>query len=238
MPVSGKSTETLGLVVALPAEAHSMGVRGMRAGDCMRRQHGWVAVSGIGPRNATRAAESLLARGVSRLANWGVAGALGADLAPGDLLVPDRIRCAHDEPGFATDADACERLIAVLSASLNVRRGVLWSSRQPVSTRAEKRALAECSGAAAVDMEAASVAAVAARANIPFVAVKAICDPLTRELPARVVRALDDADGGFSLRMVSAIAFGGPTAWRAAHALAQDFSRARHSLATAATLAA
>ncbi|HEX5353562.1 MAG TPA: hypothetical protein VFW60_05735 [Rhodanobacteraceae bacterium] len=238
MSAPDKPTESVGLLMALPAEAHSVGVPGLHPGDCVRWRHGWVAVSGIGPRNARHAAERLLACGASRLANWGVAGALRPDLAAGDVLVPERIRCAPGDPGFATDADACERLIAALSAGLNVHRGVLWSARQPVSTQAEKKALAESSGAVAVDMEAASIAAVAARANIPFVAVKAICDPVTRELPARILGALDGADGGFSLRMLSAIAFGGPTAWRAAHALARDFARARHSLTAAAALAA
>jgi hypothetical protein len=87
-------------------------------------------------------------------------------------------------------------------------------------------------------MEAASVAAVAARAKLPFVALKAICDPAACELPARIVRALDVSAGGFSWRMVSAIALGGPATWHAARMLARDFTRARHALATAATLAA
>ncbi|TAN05736.1 MAG: hypothetical protein EPN36_05595 [Rhodanobacteraceae bacterium] len=232
------AADAIGLVVALPAEAHSIGVRGLHPGECARWRHGWVAVSGIGPHNALRAAERLLACGVTRLANWGVAGALDGGLAPGDVLVPDRIRYAQDDPGFATDAEACEHLIANLSASLNVHRGTLWSTQQPVATPADKRALAERSGAVAVDMEAAPIAAVAARAKLPFVAVKSICDPVTRELPAGIVRALDGSDGGFSLRMLSAIALGGPSTWRAARSLARDFARARHSLAAAARLAA
>ncbi|MGH8184594.1 MAG: hypothetical protein ACREPH_13135 [Rhodanobacteraceae bacterium] len=232
------AADAIGLVVALPAEAHSIGVRGLHPGDCARSQHGWVAVSGIGPHNALRAAERLLACGVNRLANWGVAGALDSGLAPGDVLVPDRIRYTQDDPGFATDADACERLVAVLSPSLTVRRGTLWSTQQPVATSADKRALAERSGAIAVDMEAAPIAAVAARAKLPFVAVKSICDPVTRELPAGIVQALDGSDGGISLRMLSAIALGGPATWRAARSLARDFALARHSLAAAARLAA
>ena len=226
------------MVVALPAEAHSVGARGVHVGDCARWRHGWVAVSGIGPHNAMRAAERLIACGAGRLANWGVAGALDARLAPGDVLIADRIRYAQDEPGFATDADECMRLTAALSASLRVRHGTLWSSPQPVATPADKRTLANRSGAIAVDMEAAPVAAIAARAHVPFVAVKAICDPLTRELPTRIVDALEGADRGLSLRMVSAIAFGGPATWRAARLLTRDFARARRSLATAATLAA
>ncbi|HET9818288.1 MAG TPA: hypothetical protein VFP92_03885 [Rhodanobacteraceae bacterium] len=230
--------DCIGLVVALPAEARSVGARGVRPGECTRWQHGWVAVSGVGPHNAMRAAERLLACRVTRLANWGVAGALDARLEPGDILVPDRIRHAPDDPGFATDPVARERIISACSGTLTVRRGALWSASEPIPTRADKRALAERSGAIAVDMEAASVAAVAARANLPFVAVKAICDPLARELPPRIVRALDGGDGGVSWRMFAAIAFGGPATWSAARSLAQDFSHARRALASAARLAA
>ncbi|MDE2224704.1 MAG: hypothetical protein KGJ46_05460 [Xanthomonadaceae bacterium] len=238
MSTPGGPAEGTGLVVALPAEAHSIGVHGMHPGDCVRWRDGWIAVSGIGPHNAMRAAERLLACGVARLANWGVAGALDATLAAGDVLIVDRIRYARDDPGFATDADASEQLAAALSAALHVRRGTLWSATQPVATPSEKRALAERSGALAVDMEAAPVAAVALRAKLPFVVVKAICDPAARELPAGIVRALDGADEGWSLRMVAAIAFGGPATWRAVHALSRDYRRARRSLATAAALAA
>jgi adenosylhomocysteine nucleosidase len=228
----------VGLIVALPAEAHSIGVRGIGIGECARWRTGWVAVSGMGPHNAMRAAERLLACGVARLANWGVAGALTPDLVSGDVLIPDRIGYMRDDPGFATDADLAAQLTELLSASLRVRRGILWSTPQPVATTADKQALATRSHALAVDMEAAPIAAVAARARLPFVAVKAICDPVDRELPAGMVGALEGADRGWSLRMVSAIALGGPAMWRAARALSRDFRRARRSLATAAALAA
>ena len=228
----------VGLIIALPAEAHSIGVRGLGIGECTRWRDGWVAVSGMGPHNAMRAAERLLACGVARLANWGVAGALASDLVSGDVLIPDRICYMRDDPGFATDPGLAEQLTELLSASLRVRRGILWSTSQPVATTADKQALATRSHALAVDMEAAPIAAVAARAKLPFVAMKAICDPVDRELPAGMAGALEGADRGWSLRMVSAIALGGPTTWRAARALSRDFRRARRSLATAAALAA
>jgi adenosylhomocysteine nucleosidase len=238
MAIPEDHTDGIGLVVALPAEAHSMGACGMHVGDCTRWRKGWVAVSGLGPHNAMRAAERLLACGASRLANWGVAGALASELGPGDVLIPHHVRYAQDDPGFATDSDLSARLVELLSASLRVHDGILWSAPQPVATPTDKRVLAGRTGAVAVDMEAAPVAAVAARAKLPFVAVKAICDPVVRELPAGIVHALEGADRGWSLRMVSAIAFGGPVTWRAARALSRDFRRARRSLATAATLAA
>jgi len=159
-----------GLVVALPAEAHSLGARGMHVGDCARWRRGWMAVSGIGPHNAMRAAERLLACGASQLANWGVAGALDAGFTPGDVLIPDHVRYNHDDPGFATDPLLDARLIELLSPRLRVRRGVLWSAPQPIATAADKQALAARSGAVAVDMEAAPIAAVAARAKLPVAA--------------------------------------------------------------------
>ncbi len=232
-------TDCVGLVVALPAEARSLGLRHLRPGGCARWRHGWAAMAGVGCHNAMHAAERLLACGVTQLANWGVAGALDADLQPGDVLVPDRIRYADDDAtGFIPDPDFSAHTAHLLAGNLRVSRGVLWSARRPLASRADKQALAQRSGAIAVDMEAAAVAAVATRAKLPFVAVKSICDPLARELPARIVQALDGAGGGFSLRMVAAITLGGPATWRAARSLAADFARARHSLATAARLVA
>jgi adenosylhomocysteine nucleosidase len=235
--MSSEPTDRNGLIVALPAEARSLGVRGVRPGECARWQHGWLAVSGIGPHNAMRAAERLLECGIDRLANWGVAGALDGELAPGDIVVPDRIRHAPDDPGFATDAIARERIVSACSGSLTVRQGALWSAPEPLASQADKRAVAAQSGAIAVDMEAASIAAVATRAGLPFVAVKAICDPLDRELPRRIMRALDGGTAGPSLRRLSAIAFGGPPVWSAVRSLSQDFARARRALNSAARLA-
>lgn len=236
--MSSARADRNGLIVALPAEARSVGARGVRPGGCARSQHGWIAVAGIGPHNAMRAAERLLECGVDRIANWGVAGALDASLAPGDIVVPDRIRHADDDPGFATDAAARARIAAACAGTLRVRQGTLWSAPEPIAGEAGKRALAKRSGAIAVDMEAASIAAVAARAGLPFVAVKAICDPLDRELPLRILRALDGGGSGPSWRMLSAIAFGGPPVWSAARSLARDFARARVALTSAARLAA
>ena len=227
--------DATGWVIALPAEARSVGIRHLARGGCARWHDGWLALSGPGRHAAMRAAERLLACGVTRLASWGVAGALDDDFAPGDVLVPDRIAYRSDDIGFATDVERSAWLARTFAPGLRVRRGVLWSAAQPVATCHDKRELAARSGAQAVDMEAAAVAAVALRAGLPFVAVKAICDPLDRELPARIVAAFD-AGGRVTPRLVASIATGGPAVWRAARTLARDFARARHALATAARL--
>lgn len=233
MPATLAPTESAGLVVALPAEARCLGLRGARIGACLCWRRGWVAISGIGPHNAMHAAERLLSCGATLLVSWGVAGALDEKFAPGDMLIPEHVLHASDDIGFATDPQISGHMTETLSTQLQVRRGDLWSSEQPITTRADKRALAARTGAVAVDMEAAAVAAVAARAQLPFVAVKAICDPASRELPARIAQTLG---AGVSLRLLAAIAFGGPATWHATRKLAQDFGCARRSLAIASRL--
>lgn len=239
MPRSIPSTERIGLIVALPAEARSVGVHGVPIGKCVRWKHGCVAISGVGFENATQAAQRLVACGVGTLANWGVAGALAPGLEPGDVVIPERICHVEGEAGYATDPTACRHLVDMLAATnLRIDRGKLWSAPQPVATCAEKHDLAARTGAVAVDMEAAAIAIVAAHSHLPFIAVKAICDSAARELPPRVVEAMEGAEDGFSWRMLAAIVFGGAATWRAARELAHDFACARRSLATAAALAA
>jgi adenosylhomocysteine nucleosidase len=52
-----------------------------------------------------------------------------------------------------------------------------------IATAAEKAALHRASNALAVDMESARAAVAAARARVPFVILRAIADPATRDLP-------------------------------------------------------
>ncbi len=236
MSSPGASTE-FGLVVALPAEAHCMGFSDVRTGECVRWRGGWFALSGTGPCKAAAAAERLLARSVRGLVNWGVAGALDPALRPGDVLIPDRVLEARDEAGFVPDSACCGRLVAALQGSMHVTRGALWSAAEPVTARADRRALAERSGAIAVDMEAAAVAGVAARANLPFAAVKAICDPLERELPVAAIRAFAGTNGALEPHLLPRLLLGGPALWLDLARLARDFAAARRALAAAANIA-
>jgi adenosylhomocysteine nucleosidase len=59
------------------------------------------------------------------------------------------------------------------------------------ATAQEKAALAARTGAIAIDLESGSVARVAAEAGIPFIALRAICDPADRDLPPAALLALD-----------------------------------------------
>ncbi len=55
---------------------------------------------------------------------------------------------------------------------------------------ADKAAAHSTSGAVAVDMESHAIAAVAASADVPFVAIRAIADPAGRPLPRAVLGSI------------------------------------------------
>lgn len=192
---------------------------------------GWRVVrSGTGPERARRATERLLAAGCTRLLVWGCAGGLDPALAPGALLLADAV-VAPDLRRDALDPEWRRTLAARLPAGLAAQAGAIASVAAPVAAAAAKRALRERTGAAAVDMEAAAVAAVCRARDVPCAVLRAVADPAERALPALVVAAA-------GARFVAPHIVGGlvrrPRELSAVAGLARDFGRARRSLAAVA----
>ena len=182
----------LGVVTALKAEAMVLVKRPMAVGDVLHLPEGkLVKLSGIGPKQARLAAEALVENGATILLSWGIAGGIHASLSAGSLILPQRV-LSSDQSTFFTDAAWHERLRTRLSGSLDLHMGPLIQSPTVISTPSEKTALSKKSGAVAVDMESGSVAQVAALAGIPFMAIRAICDPLNTTIPANARIDIDE----------------------------------------------
>ena len=174
-----------------------------------RRVHDVLAVSGLafesriaaGPgvrtlsgagRSAALAAAiaDALREQAAAVVSFGVAGALTAALRPGAIVIgasivgPDGVQATHD----AWTRALIDRLPGALLAPI---AGVDAIVTNPDA----KRALRDATGAAAVDMESHIAARVAAEHGLPFVALRAIADPLERALPpaARVSMREDGA---------------------------------------------
>lgn len=191
------------------------------------RRAGWhVAHAGVGPERARIAADTLLAQGAERLLVWGTAGGLGPDLRPGCVVLPDLVRDAEGR-SYTLDPDWRERLIRAMPQGLSISTATIASVLSPVVTRAEKQALAEASGAVAVDMETAAIASFAQRHGIPCAAVRAIADPLELDLPSVVMAARSDR---LLPLEIPARLFVKPREVPAIKALARAFSAARKSL--------
>jgi adenosylhomocysteine nucleosidase len=147
-----------------------------------------LALSGIGLAAAATAAQALVNSGVSALMTFGMAGALDPALKPGSVVIPCELLGAD-----GTRYPACrswrERVAVAVSPLCAVTEGNLLTSAQAIDTPAEKAAALRSTGAAAVDMESAAVAEIAARHNLPFIAVRVIVDTAADILPRAVVAA-------------------------------------------------
>ncbi len=127
-------------------------------------------------------------RGLRAVVSFGIAGGLDPALQPGDIVV-----CAHldAQARFPTDSDLVRRLSDRLNgAPGRVVTGGLAGSDVAVMAVADKAALRARTGALAVDMESHVAAAYAARHALPFAAIRVVCDPAGRALPAFAASAL------------------------------------------------
>ena len=141
-----------------------------------------ILCSGGRPEIAANQAHALIAAGASTLMSFGIAGGLSSMLRPGSLVVADQVITEFDRyPALSSCASVIRAHVGPIYGSWNV-----------VATAAEKRELRQRTGALAVDMESGAVARVAMEAGIPFIALRAIADPATHNLPSAALLQLDE----------------------------------------------
>jgi adenosylhomocysteine nucleosidase len=146
-----------------------------------------LVANGIGGRRAVQAVEAALsAASVDAVVSLGFCGALDPDLAIGNIFVASRIQ--GDEGSFATQLpEAPHRFASGLLVSID-----------HVAQTAEEKARLWSTGAAAVEMEAAGVAAVAARHGLPLYCIRSVTD-LAGEAFANDLNAALRPDGQFDV---------------------------------------
>jgi hopanoid-associated phosphorylase len=142
---------------------------------------------------AREAARDMIDAGATALLSFGSAGGLSADLAAGDIVLADAVVAPTGER-YATDPQWRERIDAaarqVFAGATLPMVGAIAGSDRPILTPRAKTVLAISSSAVAVDMESHAVAQVAAAANLPFLALRAIVDPSDRTVPEAAFRAV------------------------------------------------
>ncbi len=155
-----------------------------------------LCLSSMGSDAARGAALKLHEHGCSALVSFGVAAALDDKLIPGDLVLPESI--AVNGGSLPVDLQWRNCLAGLLSKHLTVAGGTLIDTGIPLTSRQVKLALGEANGACAADMESAAVAKVAADNNIPFIAIRAIVDPIDFSPPEALLSAVYP-DGGVDI---------------------------------------
>ncbi len=181
-----------GIVVALPEELSTLTSKKIAKGCCVFINGTLVlAFSGAGADNARIASELLVSQGATRLISWGCAGALAAPLNQGDLVLPDTLIDAEGCQ-IAFDPAWLKAAQNALTPYLKIHTGCLVESKTIVATAEDKKQLHLKMNAIVVDMETIAIAKIAALNKLPFLAIRAIADPVDMDLPKAINHALND----------------------------------------------
>lgn len=169
------SARRLAIITALPEE---LGPLRLRFGSDVV-----LGSTGDGPERAAAGLEQIFdAFEPAEILFLGVAGGLAPELAVGDVVVGTEIR---DAP--APDPALLERALSIRGAF----PGKIASTNRIATTAAEKAQIYEATGAAAIDLESATWARVAAARGIPFIIVRAVSDTVSETLPIDFNRFMD-----------------------------------------------
>ncbi|TNC12109.1 phosphorylase [Methylobacterium terricola] len=137
-------------------------------------------------RDLLRARRSPGCRAVMSL---GIAGGLDPALVPGDVVVATGVSAGGmRHPAHAEVVAALRHRLAGVPARV-VLADVVGVEAAVLSPQAKAQLRAE-TGAAAVDMESHVAAAFAEAHGLPFCAVRVVCDPADRALPAAIAKAI------------------------------------------------
>jgi len=219
----------LGIVVSLPRELKGLTREPIPVGAWRAiTDNTVVALSGMGAERAHRAAAVLVSQGAKALLSWGCAAGLDDRISPGCLIVPERIIGASGEI-HKVNAEWHQRLYKTLEDKHPVHTEALVESDAIMKTAAEKRALAERTQAAATDMESAALARLAQSHGIPFMAIRAIVDTVSTNIPENVLKVLD-LQGDISVWKLLTSSYLVPADWIKIVQLGIQFSAARRTL--------
>jgi adenosylhomocysteine nucleosidase len=192
--MSGK----IGLVAALPAEGAALfGPQKMKLLGGRKTFRTFLpngtellgTISGPGRENALSASRWLVENGCRMLIGAGVAGGLKPGMNPGDLLLPEEIieDSGDGTEHWTTDVPAQGRFSLLLGKSgIQAYGGKLFSSPVAILTPGDKLFLHRRTAALAVDMESSGLACVARESGIPFLVLRAVCDPPERTVPVEL----------------------------------------------------
>jgi adenosylhomocysteine nucleosidase len=197
-----------------------------------------VVGHGIGHRRATEIARNTfdLMPGAELVIGTGVVGALSTGLKPGDLVLADRILTIDADDRIdeqaSTVGDAHVRAIghSLASAGIAYSTGAILTSHRVLATGAEKRHAKTSTGAIAVDMETAAIAAEANARGLPFVAIRAVLDEVDDEV---VGGAMADQDGNVKPLAATSFLLRNPATMLKLPRMMRNLSRATASIADA-----
>ncbi len=145
-----------------------------------------VAESGTGFHNARRATQALVdAHSPKWILSCGYSGALIPEMKTGNIVVANNIVDTHGQHFLVEHGMADNR-----KHGLYVDKTV--TSDEMIRHVKDKKALAEKTGAVAVDMESLAVAQIAKETGTKFLSVRVISDDLSKDLPPEILSIMGE----------------------------------------------
>lgn len=181
----------LGIIAALPAEAKCLHNKNIDIASPIEIENGiFLCLSGIGHEAATICANNLLSLNIDALISWGVAGAINDSLKPGDLLIAESV--IGREYKYVVSNEWLNRMKAYfMKMSSNPKIAPIASTEALCTSAKDKKYLSQKTGAVAVDMESAAIAAIAKAQNIDFLVIRSIADDANTSIPEAVIKHTD-----------------------------------------------
>ncbi len=226
---NGGALKRLGIVAAMPLERSWLA-------STLGSDSPAVEVSGVGAAGARIAALRLADRGADALASWGMAAGLDPHLAPGVVVIPDRVIGSRAH-AYTPDIHWRRRLFDRLGDAVTVCGDPLADSPAILDSPDAKAAIFNRTGAAAADMESAAVAEVAAEHELPLLVIRVVLDPAAVTLPGSLGQVIDDG-GRVQLLQLLIRTILNPGDWPRWPGLVRYFFVAGHAMKTVWSLAA
>lgn len=228
---TGYYVNIVGIVVAIRIESRCITTRHLPLGEIINLgDNSAICLCGMGENAARKAATKLQTEGATSLISFGVAGALDSKLRPGDLILPESI---YNERLLPVSLTWRDRIQECLPSHLRVIGGKLATSKKILTSSIEKREFAKITGACAVDLESGAVAEVAENSDIPFLAIRAISDPIEFSPPLALLDAVNP-DGSANLSHIISLLLHRSVTLSTLLRLAREVRTARSTLATVA----
>ncbi|HEV2335120.1 MAG TPA: hypothetical protein VGS13_06465 [Stellaceae bacterium] len=175
---------------------------GLAAEAQIARAAGFEVIVGAGDPRRTTALVEAAVRHAKCLISFGIAGGLAPHLRPGDVVLSAEVVA---EDCRWRPHQAFHRQVSDLARRIGAAEGPVYGARTILSTEAGKAQAWRDTGALAVDLESAIVARAADAAGIPFVVLRTIADPATRQLPSAALVPLAHDGTPALIRVLGAV---------------------------------
>lgn len=127
-------------------------------------------------------AQRLINQGCNGLLSFGMAGGLKEDFLPGNLIIASTIFGPKGQV-FETSKLWLKRIYSLSSSDVSIAIAPMVGANEVIRSSKAKKELGIATEAVAVDMESHTVGAVANKAGIPFMVIRAIADPVGCSIP-------------------------------------------------------